>query len=138
MKTTKLLLLSAIATALTYTSFAGDLLLSPRAKENQLKIITTDESGSATAISDKTPAEPVLLSPRAQSNLTKIVRGTKHDMNPALVCLSTMTGSPKAKQACVESGTMTGCRTGSEVARQSPGNWPAGTTLKDTAPAMAR
>ncbi|HEY5043245.1 MAG TPA: hypothetical protein VIK53_14730 [Verrucomicrobiae bacterium] len=53
-------------------------------------------------------AEP-LLSPRAQASQIKTVKGVNNDVNPALVCQKTMTGSPKAVAECSSHTTMPGC-----------------------------
>lgn len=55
-------------------------------------------------------AEP-LLSPRAAGNQIKVVAGTNNDINPALVCQKTMSGSPKAVAECSSHTTMPGCVT---------------------------
>ena len=39
MKTTKVLLLGAVVAAFSFTSFAAEPLLSPRAKDNQSKVV---------------------------------------------------------------------------------------------------
>jgi hypothetical protein len=106
---TKVLLLGAIVTAFTYSTFAGDLFLSPRAKENQIKIASDTTPGQVTTIVYQSPSTPVLLSPRAQGNQIQVVKGTNNDVNPALVCRKMMSGSPKAVAACADNPNMPAC-----------------------------
>lgn len=107
MKTRNLLITIGVATlaTTTFNATAADTLLSPRAAGNQIKMFAGTNNDpnlvNATGI--------VALSPRAASNEIKAVAGTSTDVNPALVCTKTMTGSPKAVQACIESGTMSAC-----------------------------
>jgi hypothetical protein len=110
MKTTKILLLGAIATAFTYTSFAGDVFLSPRAKDNQIKVVTSSISTQGGTVTYITPAAPALLSPRAKDNQIKVVKGVDNDFNPYLACQKMMTGSPKAVQACADNPAMPACK----------------------------
>ncbi len=110
MKTTKVLLLGAVVTAFAFTSFAAEPLLSPRAAGNQIKHVSSsvDTPTITVAYVDSGSA---LLSPRAAGNQIKVVAGTNNDINPALVCLRTMSGSPKAKAECASHSTMPGCVT---------------------------
>ena len=55
-------------------------------------------------------ASTATVSPRAAGNQIKTVAGTGNDANLGLACAMNMTASPKAIQACVESGTMAGCK----------------------------
>lgn len=120
--------------AIAINATAGEPLLSPRAASNQLKYFAgTYNDPDLVAANNNVSPTGALLSPRAASNQIKTVPGVANDVNPALVCTKTMTGSPKAIQACIESGIMAGCKT-STALRQSPGNWPEGTTLKDMNP----
>jgi hypothetical protein len=107
---TKVLLLGAVVTAFAFTSFAAEPLLSPRAKDNQIKIVKSSVETPTITIAyvDSTPA---LLSPRAQANQIKVVKGLDNDFNPYLACRNTMTGSPKAVAACSENPAMPGCVT---------------------------
>ena len=110
MKSTKVLLLGAVATALTFTSFAAEPLLSPRAAGNQARVFTSSivtQGGTITYI----VSAPALLSPCAQSGQMKIVKGMTSDVNPSLACRSGMTGSPKAVTECTSHTTMPGCVT---------------------------
>jgi hypothetical protein len=106
MKTRNLLItLSAAAfAAITINATASDTLLSPRAAGNQIQHV----SGIA---NDVTPVSTATISPRAAGNQIATVAGTNNDVNPAVACAKTMTASPKAIQACIQSGTMSGCKT---------------------------
>jgi hypothetical protein len=100
------LLLSAMVAAFAVSTFAGDVNLSPRAKDNQIKVVkSTTEKAPATVASTVT-ASPKLLSPRAADNQIAKISGVANERNPYLECQKTMTGSPKAVQACIESGAM--------------------------------
>ncbi len=105
---TKIILLGAVVTAFAFTSFAAEPLLSPRAKDNQIKIVNSSVDTPTVTIA-YVDTGSALLSPRAQANQIKVVKGVDNDVNPALVCRNTMTASPKAIQACIDSGTMSGC-----------------------------
>jgi hypothetical protein len=106
----KVLLLGAVMTAFTFTTFAADALLTPRATDNQPKAIVSPEASPTVTIAyvDSTPA---LLSPRAMDNQSKIVKGETGDSNPALACAKMMTGSPKAVSECAAHTTMPDCMT---------------------------
>ena len=106
---TKILFLGAMVTAFTYTSFAGDVFLSPRAKDNQIKVVTSSISTQGGAVTYITPASPAVLSPRAKDNQFKVVKGVDNDFNPYLACQKMMTGSPKAVQACANNPAMPIC-----------------------------
>jgi hypothetical protein len=99
----KFLLLGAAIAAFTFTSFASDTLLSPRAACNQNKIV------SAVPLAQPVPASAVLLSPRGQDNQITGAKGVASDFNPAVVCAKTMNGSPKAVSECTSHTTMPGC-----------------------------
>ena len=104
MKTSKVLLLGAVVTAFAFTAFAGDVQLSPRAKDNQIKV--------APGITAAQPAQAgtVAISPRAQASQIKTVSGTNSEVNPSLACQKMMTGSPKAVQACADNPNMPACK----------------------------
>jgi hypothetical protein len=108
---TKVLLLGAIVTAFTFTSFATDALLSPRAAGNQIKVVNSSVETPSVTVTYVTPASPALLSPRAQASQITIVKGVVNERNPYLECRNTMTGSPKAVGACSEHPAMPGCVT---------------------------
>lgn len=93
--------------AITMNATAAEPLLSPRAAGNQIKHVTgTNNDPNLLAVNNG----GALLSPRAASNQIKTVSGVANDVNPALVCRNTMTGSPKAIQACTDHpGTMPAC-----------------------------
>lgn len=109
MKTTQIFLLGAVVGAFTLTSFAAEPSLSPRGKDNQIKHVGS-EVGATTTIT-YVDSGSVSLSPRAAGNQIKIVKSTNNDINPALVCLRTMSGSPKAVAECSSHTTMPGCAT---------------------------
>ena len=105
MKTRNLILLGAAAfAAITINATANDALLSPRAAGNQIKQV----AGPANDV-NTVAVNTATISPRAASNQIKTVSGVANDVNPALACARNMTASPKAVQACIESGTMSGC-----------------------------
>jgi hypothetical protein len=108
---TKVLLLGAVVTAFALTSFAAEPLLSPRAKDNQIKIVTSSIDTQGGTVTYVTSVSPALLSPRAQANQIKVVKGTNNDINPATVCQKIMSGSPKAVAECSSHTTMPGCVT---------------------------
>jgi hypothetical protein len=105
----KVLLLGAVVAAFSFTSFAADALLTPRAAGNQPRAAGSPAVTPVIAVGyvDSTPA---LLLPRAEGNQIKIVKGVASDRNPALECRSNMNGSPKAVAACSQSVTMPGCQ----------------------------
>ena len=104
MKTTKVLLFGAVVTAFAFTTFGGDVQLSPRAKDSQIKV--------APGITAAQPAQAgaVALAPRAQVNQIKTVSGVVTERNPYLECRNSMTGSPKAVQACADNPNMPACK----------------------------
>ena len=112
MKTRNLLITlgAAAFAAITINATASDSLLSPRAAGNQIKQVSNSAETPAITVAyvDSTPA---LLSPRAAGNQIKVLKGTDNDVNPALACARNMIASPKGVQACLESGTMSGCKT---------------------------
>lgn len=110
MNTPKVLLLGAVVAAFTFSSFAAEPLLSPRAKGNQIKHVSynAETPGTTIAYVETTPA---LLSPRAAGNQLKVVKGTTDETSMALICLQTMDGSPKAVAECSQHANMPGCAT---------------------------
>ena len=102
---TKLFLLGAAIAAFTFTSFAADALLSPRAAGNQIQVVP----GITAAQSASTSAS--LLTPRAGDNQIKSIAGVVNDSNPALACRNNMNGTPKAVSECASHTTMPGCLT---------------------------
>jgi hypothetical protein len=108
MKTRNLLITlgAAAFAAITINATASDALLSPRAAGNQIKQV----SGTNNDPNLVNTTGIVLVSPRAAGNQIATVAGTADDVNPAMACARNMTASPKAVQACVESGTMSGCK----------------------------
>jgi hypothetical protein len=118
---TRIIILGAVVTAFAFTSFAAEPLLSPRAKDNQIKIVNSlvETPTITVAYVDSTSA---LLSPRAAGNEIKHVKGTNNNFNPALACRDGMGGTPKIVMACAEHTTMPGCAV--LASRSYPGNWP--------------
>jgi hypothetical protein len=105
----KVLLFGAVIAAFSFTSFAADALLSPRAQGNQIKTVI------GVTASQPTPADIVALTPRAQANQIKIVTGAANDSNPALACRNGMGGSPKVVAECSAHTTMPDCLTVASV-----------------------
>ncbi|HEX9045389.1 MAG TPA: hypothetical protein VF988_00060 [Verrucomicrobiae bacterium] len=107
---TKFLVLGAVLTAFSFTSFAAQPLLSPRAAGNQIKVVSNQVPATTITIAyvDKAPA---LMSPRAAGNEIKAVKGTNDDTNPALACIRNMNGTPRAVTECASHATMPGCAT---------------------------
>jgi hypothetical protein len=113
MKTRNLLLTlgAAAFAAVTINATASDALLSPRAAGNQIKQVSgTNNDPNLLAANNNVSPSGALLSPRAAGNQIRSVASTSNDVNPAMACARNMTASPKAVQACVESGTMSGCK----------------------------
>jgi hypothetical protein len=108
---TKVLLLGAVVTAFAFTSFAAEPLLSPRAKDNQIKVVTSSINTQGGTITYVTSVSPALLSPRANDNQIKVAKGMNNGSNPALACEKNMIGSPKAVAECSSHTTMPGCVT---------------------------
>jgi hypothetical protein len=107
MKTRNLILLGAAAiAAITINATASDALLSPRAAGNQIQHV----SGTANDVK-LVNSTGTTVSPRAAGNQTVTVAGQSNDVTPAFACAKNMNGTPKAVQACLESGTMSGCKT---------------------------
>ena len=74
---TKVLLLGAVVTAFTFTSFAADSLLTPRAKEARINsVMSSVATPNSTVTYVKSTA--AVLSPRAQENQIKSVQGVAH------------------------------------------------------------
>jgi hypothetical protein len=92
---------------------AGDYgYLSPRAAGNQIKHAPGIRNDPDLVAVDQGLALP----PRPAGNEAAIVAGTNNDVNTGAICAKTMTGSPKAVQQCIESGTMSGCKANVMVA----------------------
>ena len=97
MKTRNLLIALGVATLATVNLLAADTYLSPRAKDNQIKVI----SGTNTD-PNFTAAAPRAVSPRFAENQLKTVVGTEAAVSPALLCVQRMSGTPKTVAACAE------------------------------------
>ena len=95
MKTTKVLLLGAVVTAFTFSSFAVEPLLSPRAAGNQIKHVSSAVNAPVASITyvDTTSA---LLSPRAQGNQIRHLSGTNNNNGLDLAHAPRPTMSPKS------------------------------------------
>jgi len=95
----KSLLLGAVLAAVTFTSFATQPLLSPRAKGNQINFINTPPATTTTVIA-RADATTVLLSPRAAGNQIKFGQVTEADGNRETACQKDTTLSPRALTEC--------------------------------------
>jgi hypothetical protein len=102
MNTNLLLLGAAILTGGVVSGFAGDVLLSPRAADNQIKYAPSEATMPATTATPAAAASTTTLSPRAADNQVVKVAGGSTQVNPAVTCAKNMTGSPKAIGACLE------------------------------------
>jgi|SRR5450631_3627859 hypothetical protein len=102
---TKILLVGAAIAAFTFTSFAADALLSPRAAGNQIKVVP------GITAAQPAPASVSLLTPRAGDSQIKSIAGVVNDSNPALACRNSMNGTPKMVAECNSHTTMPGCMT---------------------------
>jgi len=107
---TKILALTAVA-AFTFTSFAAEPLLSPRAAGNQIKVVSSTDTASPVISTAYVAAAPAVLSPRAAGNQIKVVKGVSSEMNPALTCRDTMAGTPRAVAECTSHANMPACQT---------------------------
>jgi hypothetical protein len=96
MKTRNLLITLSVAALAAVNVMAADAVLSPRAKDNQSKIV----SGTNTDPNHTTQAL-VATSPRLLDNQIKIVAGQNSDVNIAMQC-TRMAGTPKMIGACAE------------------------------------
>lgn len=99
----KILVLGAVISTLAGSMFATEAVLSPRAQGNQIKVVAAAPEAATVA----SPA--TLLTPRAAGSEIKVVKGFATDRNPALDCIGSMNGTPKAVGACSQSVTMPGC-----------------------------
>ena len=110
MKTKILLLGTAVLTAGILNSVAGDAFLSPRAKENQVKVVSSSSQVQSSTATYVTATAPALSSPRAAANQLKQVSGIVNEVNPYLACQKMMTGSPKEVQKCADNPAMPACK----------------------------
>jgi hypothetical protein len=97
MKTRNLILAFGVAVLATVNVMATDTYLSPRAKDNQIKVV----SGTNTD-PNLTAAAPSAVSPRFAENQIKTVAGTDAAASPAMNCAQKMSGTPKMVTACAE------------------------------------
>ncbi|MDD5140601.1 MAG: hypothetical protein PHY43_10125 [Verrucomicrobiales bacterium] len=104
---TKIFILGAAITAFTFSTFAADALLTPRQKDNQIKVV----AGVANDPDLLAASRSTLLTPRAFDNQINVVAGVANDSNPALACAKTMSGTPKMISECASHTTMPGCVT---------------------------
>lgn len=97
MKTMKPLTLASLALAVvTLNVFAGEALLSPRAKDNQIKTVAGSDNSPNTVTQNRN----VAASPRTLDNQIKTVAGTDTSTD-TLTCKRKMVASPKAIGECV-------------------------------------
>ncbi len=96
MKTLKPLTLASLALALlSLNVFAGEALLSPRARDNQIRhVATTDNSPNTVTLN-----RDVIASPRTIDNRIKTVAGTVTGPD-TLTCSRKMLASPRAVGEC--------------------------------------
>jgi hypothetical protein len=97
MKTRNLLITLSVAALATVNIMAADAVLSPRAAENQIKILrstNTDPNLTASRLAS--------ASPRALDNQVKTVAGKSDAVSPSLNCVRYMSGTPKAISACAD------------------------------------
>ncbi|MBU6411287.1 MAG: hypothetical protein KGR98_12955, partial [Verrucomicrobia bacterium] len=97
MKTRNLLITigAAALAAITINATAADALLSPRAAGNQIKHVSGfSNDPNLVAANRNVSSTGALLSPRAASVQIKTVPGVANDVNPALMCIRNMVGSP--------------------------------------------
>lgn len=104
---TKILLLGTAITAFTFSTFASDVLLTPRQKDNQTKVATSSISTQGGTVTYVTPDSPVLLTPRAADNQIKVVKGTAQAGSAKTVKCQAI-GSPKY-QDMLGSSARTSC-----------------------------
>lgn len=97
---TKVILLGAVITAFAFSSFAAESLLSPRAKDNQIKVVTSSISTQGGTVTYVTSTSPVLLSPRAKDNQIKVVSSSINTQGGTVTYLTPASSallSPRAK-----------------------------------------
>jgi hypothetical protein len=105
---TKVLLLGAVVTVCTFTTFATDAWRSPRAAGNQLEIVRSTAPATATRIAyvnDKAS----LLTPRAQASQNQQLQGATGSVAATQTCRQAMVASPKAVAECAAHTTMPAC-----------------------------
>ena len=96
MKTMKPLTLASLALALvTLNVLAGEALLSPRGRDNQIRTVAVTDNSPNTV----TQHENAIASPRALDNQIKTVAGTSNGPD-TLTCSRKMLASPKAVGEC--------------------------------------
>jgi hypothetical protein len=92
---TKMVLFGAVVTAFTFSSFATEPLLSPRAAGNQINRVASPVDSSATT-DTYVDANTPLFSPRAAGNQIRILQDTSTDVNPVQDYERSITASPRA------------------------------------------
>jgi hypothetical protein len=97
MKTRNLLITLSVAALATINVMAADAVLSPRASEQQIKIVPVTNTDPNLAAS-----RPFAVSPRALDNQVKTVAGKSDAVTPSLNCVRNMSGTPKAISACAD------------------------------------
>jgi hypothetical protein len=96
MKTLIPLTIASLALAvMSINVSAGEALLSPRAKDNQIKTVARTDLSPNTV----TQNQNVIASPRTLDNQIKTVKGTSNDAN-TMACSRQMVASPKAIGEC--------------------------------------
>ena len=97
MKTRNLLITLSVAALATVNVLASDALLSPRAAENQIRIVP-----STNIDPNLTAAQLTSASPRVIDNQSKTVAGKSTTVTPSLQCTHYMAGTPKTISACAD------------------------------------
>ena len=92
-----LLITFGVAAIATVNVMAGEVALSPRATDNQIKVVPgTNTDPNLTAVGLRS------TSPRFAENQIKTVAGKDTSVNPSMACARHMSGTPKAVTACAE------------------------------------
>jgi hypothetical protein len=106
----KILVLGAVITAFTLSSFAGSgaaTSLRPEWLQPSAQAAAGDSTVTTIAYVDSgTP-----ISPRAKANQIQVIQGTNDDQISSLDCRKNMVASPKAVAECSSHATMPGCKT---------------------------
>lgn len=93
--------------AMAFNFNASAALLSPRAAGNQIMHTAGTNNDPNLVAAGLSSLE--FLTPRLAGTQVEVVSGSNNVVNPALACAKTMSGTPKAIQACVSQTTMPGC-----------------------------
>lgn len=97
MNTRNLLITVGVAAVATVNLMAADVALSPRAADHQTKTIAGTNNDPNLAA-----GRSISISPRSLDRQVRTVAGTDTTVSPSLMCVRTMTGSPKDISACAD------------------------------------